>query len=482
MTEAIWNETAVPGTLTEAEVADLHDHVDKTPAPSDAELKSYGQLRMAYWLARVHGDRLLYAHDLRQWHVWDGTRWAPDTKHAAGQYAIDCLHDALDASMTDPDLRQTVRMCQTANAVEGILRLAESMPEFAVTSEDLDQDPYLVNVANGTVDLHTMELRPHDPADRLTKVTRGEWHPERVGTVETRWDTFLAQVLPDEDVRRYFQAFVGLSLCGAAREQIFTIATGKGANGKGVAYNAILHALADYGHAAESTLFMQSRGNANSASPAMFALMGKRFVVVSETERDQPLATALMKSLTGGDPITARALHRMPVTFAPTFTPLMVTNYLPKIDGTDPAAWRRIRVIPFDVVVPEAERDPELGAKLEAQEEADAVLGWALDGWTDYAANGMPKAEAVMQATDAYRRESDTVARFIADRCVVQSAARATLTDLYAEYEVWSREDGADALHKRQFSEQVEGLGFEKRRGSAGMQFRGLGIAVEETA
>ena len=482
MSDAVWNAVTEPGTLTLAEATALDDPQDKETPPSEEEQKFTGQLRMAYWLARVYGDRLMFVHDVEEWHVWDGTRWARDSKHVARRFVIACLHDAFDASLTDPDLRQTVRQCQTAPAVEGILKLAQALPEFAVTTDDLDRDPYLVNVANGTVDLRAMKLRPHDPADRLTKITAGAWHPESAGAEASLWETFLARVLPDEDVRGYFQAFIGLTLCGAAREQIFTIATGKGANGKGVAYNAILHALSDYGHAAESTLFMHSRGSANGASPAMFELMGKRFVVVSETERDQPLATALMKSLTGGDPITARPLYGQPVTFAQTFTPLMVTNFLPKIDGTDPAAWRRIRVIPFDVVVPEAERDPELGAKLEAQEEADAVLGWALDGWTDYAANGMPKAEAVMQATDAYRRESDTVARFIADRCVVQSAARATLTDLYAEYEVWSREDGADALHKRQFSEQVEGLGFEKRRGSAGMQFRGLGIAVEETA
>ena len=219
-------------------------------------------------------------------------------------------------------------------------------------------------------------------------MTRGAFTPEAVYSQDDvpLWFGFLERVLPDEDVRRYFRAFVGMALCGAVREQVFTIATGTGANGKGVAYNAILHTLGDYGHAADSELFMNAKGSANAASPALFELMGRRFVVVSETERDRPLATALTKQLTGGDPITARPLYGHPVTFRPTHTPLMVTNFLPKIDGTDPAAWRRIRVVPFDVTVPPEERDPELGAKLEA--EADAIMTWALEGWADYQVNG----------------------------------------------------------------------------------------------
>lgn len=315
-------------------------------------------------------------------------------------------------------------------------------------------------------------------------MTRGAFTPEAVYSQDDvpLWFRFLEQVLPDEDVRRYFRAFVGMALCGAVREQVFTIATGTGANGKGVAYNAILHALGDYGHAADSELFMNAKGSANAASPALFELMGRRFVVVSETERDRPLATALMKQLTGGDPITARPLYGHPVTFKPTHTPLMVTNFLPKIDGTDPAAWRRIRVVPFDVTVPPEERDPELGAKLEA--EADAIMTWALEGWADYQVNGMPDAAAVTAATDRYRQDSDTVARFLADDavCVRSPAVHVTLAALFEAFAFWCQQEGAKGMTKRQFSEQLEGHGLEKYRSKAGMAFRGVGLLAEETA
>lgn len=478
-----WGPTAVPGTATDEDLAALRDKQEKTPAVTEKERSSSGQLRMAYRLAAKYSDRILYVADLKRWHAWDGQRWAEDITGRCHEYVREVLHDAFDEGMHDSELRQAVRACQSANAIDGILRLAQSMQELVVTAEDLDADPYLLNTPAGTYDLRTNTVRPHDPADRITKMTRGSFAPEAVYSQEDTplWHRFLEQVLPDEQVRRYFRAFVGVALCGAVREQVFTIATGTGANGKGVAYNAILDALGDYGRAGDSELFMNAKGSANAASPALFELMGRRFVVVSETERDRPLATALMKQLTGGDPITARPLYGHPVTFAPTHTPLMVTNHLPHIDGTDPAAWRRIRVVPFDVTVPPEERDPELGAKLEL--DPDAVTTWALEGWADYQQNGMPEAEAVTAATDRYRQDSDTVARFLADDavCVRSPAVHVTLAALFEAFQFWCQQEGTDSMTKRQFSEQVEGHGMVKRPGAKrATTFHGVALRAEE--
>jgi len=478
-----WGPITVPGTATDEQIAALRDKQEKAPAVSEKERASSGQLRMAYRLAAKYSDRILYVADLKRWHVWDGQRWAEDITGRCHEYVRQVLRDAFDESLHDSELRQTVRTCQTANAVDGILRLASTMQELVVTSEDLDADPYLLNTPAGTYDLKANTVRPHDPADRITKMTRGSFSPDVAYSQEDTplWHRFLEQVLPDEQVRLYWRAFVGMSLCGAVREQVFTIATGTGANGKGAAYCSVLAALGDYGHAADSELFMNAKGSANAASPALFELMGRRFVVVSETERDRPLATALMKQLTGGDPVTARPLYGHPVTFRPTHTPLMVTNFLPKIDGTDPAAWRRVRVIPFDVTIPPEERDPELGAKLEA--EADAIMTWALEGWADYQLNGMPEAEAVTAATDHYRRESDTVARFLGDDsvCVRSPAVHVTLAALFEAFQFWCQQEGADGMTKRQFSEQVEGHGMVKRPGAKrATTFHGVGLLAEE--
>ncbi|MFJ1510911.1 phage/plasmid primase, P4 family [Cellulosimicrobium funkei] len=443
-------------------------------APDVAQgiLEHRGQARFAYRLAEAYTGRLLHVHGLG-WHTWDGTRWAPDERGAATRAVLDVLRREWKRAFDDKELARDVKACETAAGVRGVLDLASALEPFAATVGELDADPYLLNVANGTLDLRTMTLRCHDPADRITKVTRAAYTP---GAMSPDWDRFLTRVLPDEAVREYLQRFVGVALLGAVREQVFTIATGAGANGKGVFYGAVLHALGDYAHAAESDLFMTTKSNANAASPAVMALRGRRFVVCSETERDHRLAAALMKNLTGGDPITARALHRDPVTFDPSHTVLMVTNFLPKVAGNDPAVWRRMRVVPFDVVIPPAERDAGLGERLHLA--ADAILAWAVDGYRRYLEHGFAAPDAVLAATADYQKRSDAVARFIEDRCITGPNFVVAAADLFTAWSAWIADDGSEPLSKRDFGEELDKRGF--RAGKSGSKRTRKGIDLQE--
>ncbi len=436
----------------------------------------HGQARFAYRLAAAYAGRLLHVFGLG-WHYWDGTRWAPDDRGEATRAVLDVLRQEWAAAFNDAALARDVRAAESAAGVRGVLELAAALEPFATVAGRLDADPYLLNCSNGTLDLHTLTLRPHDPADRITKVCRAAYDP---AATSPEWELFLARVLPDEAVRSYLQRFVGVALVGAVREQEFTIATGPGANGKGVFYGCVHHALGDYAHTAESDLFMTTKANANAASPAVMALRGRRFVVCSETERDHRLAAALMKNLTGGDPITARGLHRDPVTFDPAHTVLMVTNFLPKVAGNDPAVWRRMRVVPFDVTIPEAERDPELGERLKLS--ADAVLAWSVAGLRDYQSRaGMDAPEAVQTATAAYRSRSDAIARFIEERLLVNPHMWASVADLWTAWEVWAADDGAEPVTKRDLSDEFDKRGWPvatQRMGSRTARVRkGIGLA-----
>lgn len=438
------------------------------------EAHHHGQVRMAYRLASLYQDKLLYVHGLG-WHVWDGTRWKPDTTGAATRAVLDVLRIALGESLGDGSgLAADVRKSESSSGIAGVLDIAAALEQFATAPEEMDADPLVLNTANGTLDLTTMRLRPHYPADRITKVTRAAWDPQATSSA---WKQFLEQVLPDEPVRAYFQRFIGLSLLGIVREHIFAIATGTGANGKGTAYNAILNALGDYAHSAESDLFMAAKSNPNGASPAVFALRGKRLVVVSETEKDQRLAVSLMKALTGGDPITARALYSAPITFKPSHTALMVTNYLPKIQGNDPAAWRRIRVIPFNVTVPVGQRDTQLGERLER--EADAILAWALDGLADYHAQGMNEPPAVTGATGEYLRASDAVSRFIDEACIISPAVSVRFKQLFEAWEKWSSNDDTQRLGKFQFTTEMEAHGWKSDKSHARI-IHGIGVLADD--
>lgn len=440
-----------------------------------------GQLRIAYRLAAGHADRLMYVHGMG-WHYFDGQRWAEDDRGVAKRAVVDVLRVSLEEAVAlDSDERDKliadVRRCETANGLAGVLELAAALVPFAHTVAALDADPYMLNTASGTLDLRTAELRPHDPTDRCTKVTRAGFDPEARSEA---WEQFLDQVLPDPAVRGYLQRLAGLSLLGKVTEHVFTVITGTGANGKGTTYSALLNALGDYGHAAESDLFMQAKSNPNGATPAMMGLRGKRLVVVSETERDQRLAVALMKNLTGGDLITARPLYGKPVTFHPSHTSLMITNFLPKVAGDDPAVWRRIRVIPFDVVIAAEDRDPLLGERLELA--ADAILTWAVAGYRQYAQTGLSEPEAVLRATGDYQHASDAIARFVAETCYLSPHAFSLTGELFTRWTQWAAEEGIEALSQKRFGEALDKHGYPTAGGSGRdrRQRKGLGLLADD--
>jgi len=196
---------------------------------AEADRMFGGQLRMAHRLAAADGHRLMFVHSVG-WHHWTGTHWAEDDRGHADRAVVEVLRSALADSYRDNKLRADVAKCETANGVAGVLKLAESIEVFAATVGDLDSDPYLLNCANGTLDLRSRQVSEHDPRDRITKVCEGAYRP---GARSCEWDAFLATVLPDEAERAYLQRVVGSALLGKVEEHLFPILTGTGANGKG---------------------------------------------------------------------------------------------------------------------------------------------------------------------------------------------------------------------------------------------------------
>jgi putative DNA primase/helicase len=402
---------------------------DEPPEPHQVAAENHsGQVRMAYRLAKWYKHRLLHVYGLG-WHYWDGRRWALDDTGAARRAVLDILRHALAESLGDKELHTDVRRCESGPGVTGVLTIASALNEFAVTVDDLDADPWLLNCANGTLDLRTMALSDHNPADRITKICRAAYHETPAST--GAWREFLEKVLPDNDVRDYLQRLMGVALLGKVIEHVLGILTGIGFNGKSKFYEAMLWALGDYGLQAEPALFMHHPG----AHPTGESdLMGRRLVAVSETEEGCRLAVATMKRLTGGDRIRTRRMHQNFFEFTPSHTALLITNHLPVVSGGGTSVWGRLRVIPFDVVIPEENRDHQLGDKLAA--DADAVLKWTVDGWTDYNTNGLNAPETVTVATENYRADSDAVGRFITEMCFLSPAVYSTTGELFT---AWKR-------------------------------------------
>ena len=425
----------------------------------DDRITHTAHLRMAYELSRWAKDKLLYVHGIG-WHYWDGRRWAYDDKGVAKRAVYAMLKALWPKAFGDSDkqkaLAKAIVACETAAGVKGVLALAEALKSFAATVADLDADPYLLNCADCTLDLRTGEQRPHNPADGITKVTRAAYHPDTAGAV---WTAFLEKVLPDNDIRDYLRRVIGVALLGMVIEHNLDILTGVGGNGKGTLYKAVCFALGDYADMADPDIFLErkSSGHVNE-----MALRGLRLAVVSESGRGRALDEARMKRLTGGDLINARRHYQEPVTFTPSHLPLFVTNHLPKVSGDDEAVWRRLRVIPFDVVIPDTEQDKHLDEKL--QVEADAILAWAIEGWKDYRRRGekLQEPDGVLVRTAKYRSDSDDVGRFLDDPDWVLKAPtlQATSSQLLAAYRRWAEQEGGDEIGLKEFGQALDTKGY----------------------
>jgi putative DNA primase/helicase len=465
--------------VAQANAADLDEVHTRTEAKmskntSDiGEVTHSGHLGMAVKLGQQFGNRLLHVHGIG-WHFYDGARWAFDDRGKARRAVHKIISrerkqaDKLPTEEREKRARQIARF-ETAGAISGILTEAAALKVFAATVAELDADPFLLNVANGTLDLHTLELRPHAPADRITKVCRGAYQP---GAGSAQWQAFLARVLPDEAVREFLQRNTGVGLLGKVVEHILLILTGIGANGKSIFYSSVNFALGDYACTAEPDLFMHRDG----AHPTgEMDLRGVRWVTVSENDKGRRLAEATMKRLTGGDTVRARRMRQDFVEFTPSHTPVLITNHLPKVSGDDAAIWRRVRVVPFDVVIPEDEQDRKLDARL--QLEADGILTWAVAGYRQYVERGLDEPDAVITATDNYQRNSDAVRRFIDEECVTSSAAlQSTTNQLFEVWERWRVTDGAEPMSQKAFGQALDRHGYPVLRRTSGSRWR-AGIA-----
>jgi energy-coupling factor transporter ATP-binding protein EcfA2 len=163
-------------------------------------------------------------------------------------------------------------------------------------------------------------------------------------------------------VREFVRRWAGYCLTGDVSEHKIVFAFGAGANGKSTLLNALAHVLGDYARQAAPDLLMRRRDDPHPTGLA--DLHGARLVLATETAQGRHLDEALVKRLTGGDRIKARHMFKDFFEFDPTHKLVVATNHRPGIEGTDHGIWRRIRLVPFGVVIPDDQQDRHLDDKL----------------------------------------------------------------------------------------------------------------------
>lgn len=434
------------------------------------------QLGYANRLVKVFGDDLRYVRAWQQWLYWDGRRWARDATGHAQRRAkgIARLLTHVAAECPDAgqrkDLKAQARSGETNAFIGGMLTLAGTDEKIAARHNDLDADPYLLNVANGTLDLRTWTLRPHDPADNLTKVAGAAYDPQAPGSVFTG---FLERVQPDAAVRSFLARLLGHALEGAVSEHILPIFYGSGANGKSTLAGAVSAALGDYAAPADSGLLTAKSFDAHPTSIA--DLCGLRLARLDEGDKGRHLGEGTVKRLTGGDELKARRMREDFWSFKPSHTFLLLTNWKPVITGTDEGIWRRICLVPWEVVIPAAERD--LGFADRLMTELDYILAWLVAGHADWKAAGMREPSAVTDATSEYRGESDALGRFLGERCMRLGQIRSS--EIFTAFQKWCAEEGEESGSQKAFSAALESKGLDKHHANTGWFWKELSLYAE---
>jgi P4 family phage/plasmid primase-like protien len=419
-----------------------------------------------------HGGRVRFVHTWGRWLAWDGRHWQHDetdqVKQLAKETARSLYQAAADAAKAGNEgmadsIAKWAAECGKTNRINPMLAMAKTEQPIAITHDALDKRPFLLNVQNGTIDLETMTLRNHDQTDMLTHCLPVAY--DQTATAP-RWQAFLERVLPDPATRQFVQKAAGYSLSGSVVEQVLFFLWGGGANGKSTLLSvlmAVLNGLAAKVRA--ESLLLSGRDNIPNDIAALTAV---RLVVASELANGRRLNEAMVKDLTGGDPITARFLRQEFFTFNPQFKLWMYGNHKPTITGTDDGIWRRIRLIPFTVQIPEAERDYNLTDKLLT--ELPGVLNWLLDGWQMYRQEGLDAPTAVTEATGKYREDNDTLSLFIEECCEKGEGKKVGSSALFKAYQKW----GGPLSSNVRFSAAMQERGYEKEKESAGMFWQGI--------
>ena len=434
------------------------------------------------------------------WIVWDGTRWEPSELKAEQKY-IEFVKRVLEVArkevqlsyanlgevaMEEGDKRAKEeaekpikealtffkfvnKMCDSGK-IKAVMSVAKGFLEIDIA--DLDSNPFELNTPYGIVDLKTGVVYPHRAQSFCTKITKVA--PTQEGM--QMWQECLDLVCEgDEELKTYLQIVAGAISIGKVYHEALIIAFGCGANGKSTIFNTIYEVLGDYaGKIPAESLTTKAR----NTKVDLAELLGKRFVLASETEEGQRLSTSMLKQIASVDTITGEKKYHDPFTFTPTHTTVLYTNHLPRVGSNDKGTWRRLVVAPFNANIknPRSDYGEELLKKA-----SGAVLRWVIDGAKMFIEGDfkLPTCKKVNEAIGKYREENDWLAHFLDECCIVGEKESTGGGVLYKAYRAWATETGEYVRRNRDFADALKQAGFLTKKTKTGSMWFGLTLSVE---
>lgn len=429
---------------------------------------------LALVFANEFHERARFDHDSGKWFIWDGNRWRRNKTLLAVEW---CRNVCRNAAAIDDSAAKVLGRYATVAGVEKLARTDERM---SVTAEIFDKDPWLLGTPDGVLDLRDGSMRRADPGDFITRLAGTS--PAAAGTKPELWLKFLHEATGgDQKYIDYLQEISGYCLSGKTTEHALFFIYGPGGNGKSVFLNVLRGILGEYAVTSPIDTFMATRTPQHSTDIAMLA--GARLVTASETDSGRQWAEAKVKSLTGGDPISARFMRQDNFTFLPQFKLLIAGNHKPSLRTVDEANRRRFRLLPFTVTP--ANKDTELEEKLKV--EWPAILRWMVEGCLQWQAEGLSPPEQVSAATAQYFADQDSLSQWLDERCernspeLLEAGIHSSMVScgssvLFADWKSWCDANGENAGTNKSFSEMLERHGFLKKPTKNGKFFYGVAL------
>lgn len=429
-------------------------------------------------LVRRHGENIRYSEERKRWLIWNGKVWEWDfgTKvmSLAKETVRNILREAADEKDDDrrKELIKHALRSESDTKLTAMVNLAQSEPGIPVQGRELNSNPWLFNCLNGTVDLRTGELLPHNREDLITIMSPVSYAPNASCEL---WLKFLDRVAGGStELAQYLQRAVGYSLTGDMRAQVLFFLFGLGNNGKSTFIATIRKLMAGYGATAPVDMFLAKDKTARGPREDLANLQGKRFVAASEVEVGRRLAVVVIKEMTGGEAIRADRKYEHEIEFQPTHKLWISGNHKPVIADTSLAIWRRIKLIPFTVTIPDSEIDEDLSLKLEA--ELPSILAWAVKGCLAWQREGLKEPREVTTATLAYRAEEDILAEYIQDRCILKAVATVAKGELYKDYKQWCENTGCEPVSQKTWRTRLMERGITEGKSMSVRYWRGIGL------
>jgi len=435
----------------------------------DPPLNDHGN---ALRIQTLFGQDMNYSYAEKCWFVWDGRRWARDVNGAAVRSAKAAMLQFLEAAVRSGDTQLEKFAKNSLDQGRLINALASLQCELPVDATEFDTYRHLLNFLNGTVDLRSGSIRPHDKADKITRIIHHNFVPE---AKRGKFLAFFERVMgggPDageaanaraEQLIGYLQKAYGYSLTGETSEKVVFIAHGNGNNGKSTQLDTIRQLIPEYSSKIMiDSLMVKPGGESANTLTDLADLRGARFVNTSETEYGQRLSEGRLKRITQGmGTIKAVRKYENPITFPETHKLWIDANHLPVISGSENAIWNRLHAIPFTVVIPPEEIDRQLPTKLLA--EAEGILAWCVAGAQRWYAEGLGKPTAVSDAVDGWREEMNTLGPFMEEMCELkpeEPEAWVRVSEMWKAYSDWAeRNDEKRPLSRRALTAQLESHG-----------------------